>query len=60
MYPFESVRWAWDALWAALCERVGWLPDELAHSGDVHARWESSWDYEDASGGSSPGSMPGP
>jgi ABC-type phosphate/phosphonate transport system substrate-binding protein len=39
MYPFESVRWAWDALWAAVHDRVAWLPAELAHSGDVHARW---------------------
>jgi ABC-type phosphate/phosphonate transport system substrate-binding protein len=39
MYPFESVRWAWDALWDALRERVGWLPATLAHSGDVQARW---------------------
>ena len=39
MYPFESVRWAWDALWAQLRERVDWLPERLAHSGDVHARW---------------------
>jgi ABC-type phosphate/phosphonate transport system substrate-binding protein len=39
MYPFASVRWAWDALWDALRERVDWLPPKLAHSGDVHARW---------------------
>ena len=39
MYPFASVRWAWDALWTAVRERVDWLPAELAHSGDVHARW---------------------
>jgi len=39
MYPFASVRWAWDALWEALRERVDWLPRKLAHSGDVHARW---------------------
>jgi ABC-type phosphate/phosphonate transport system substrate-binding protein len=39
MYPFSSVRWAWDALWDALRERVDWLPDQLAHSGDVQARW---------------------
>jgi len=40
MYPFESVRWAWDALWDLLRERVDWLPEHLAHSGDVHARWD--------------------
>ena len=40
MYPFESVRWAWDALWEALRERVEWLPPKLGHSGDVHARWD--------------------
>jgi len=39
MYPFASVRWAWDALWEALRERVDWLPPKLAHSGDVQARW---------------------
>jgi ABC-type phosphate/phosphonate transport system substrate-binding protein len=39
MYPFASVRWAWDALWESLRERIDWLPDRLAHSGDVHARW---------------------
>ena len=39
MYPFASVVWAWDALWALLRERVAWLPEQLAHSGDVHARW---------------------
>ena len=40
MYPFASVRWAWDALWAALA-RAGRLAARLrsAHSGDVHARW---------------------
>jgi ABC-type phosphate/phosphonate transport system substrate-binding protein len=40
MYPFESVRWAWDALWSALTERVEWLPPRLAHSGDAPARWD--------------------
>ena len=40
MYPFESVRWAWDALWEALRERVDWLPPKLGHSGDVHSRWD--------------------
>jgi ABC-type phosphate/phosphonate transport system substrate-binding protein len=39
MYPFESVRWAWDGLWELLRGRVDWLPEKLAHSGDVHARW---------------------
>lgn len=39
MYPFESVRWAWDALWSAVHERAGWTPPKLAHTGDVHARW---------------------
>ncbi len=39
MYPFESVRWAWDALWSALGERVAWLPPALEHSGDARARW---------------------
>jgi ABC-type phosphate/phosphonate transport system substrate-binding protein len=40
MYPFESVRWAWDALWGLVRERVDWLPEHLAHSGDVHSRWD--------------------
>lgn len=40
MYPFPSVRWAWDALWHGIAERVEWVPRELAHSGDVHARWD--------------------
>ena len=40
MYPFTSVIWAWDALWELLRERAGWLPERLAHSGDVHARWD--------------------
>jgi ABC-type phosphate/phosphonate transport system substrate-binding protein len=40
MYPFPSVRWAWDALWQAVAERVAWVPRQLAHSGDVHARWD--------------------
>lgn len=39
MYPFESVRWAWDALWAAVHALAPWTPATLAHSGDVHARW---------------------
>jgi ABC-type phosphate/phosphonate transport system substrate-binding protein len=40
MYPFASVRWAWDALWEGITERVDWVPRRLAHSGDVHARWD--------------------
>ena len=39
MYPFDSVAWAWDELWAAVHERVPWSPDQLTRSGDVHARW---------------------
>lgn len=39
MYPFESVAWAWDELWAAVHERASWTPAELTRSGDVHARW---------------------
>ncbi len=39
MYPFDSVRWAWDALWSAVHDRTGWTPPKLAHTGDVHARW---------------------
>ena len=40
MYPFESVRWAWDELWDSLARRVTWLPPALAHGGDVHAAWD--------------------
>ncbi len=39
MYPFTSVRPAWEALWDAVHERVPWTPDRLTWSGDVHARW---------------------
>lgn len=39
MYPFASVRWAWDALWTAVSDRVAWAPTALDHSGDVHAAW---------------------
>lgn len=39
MYPFESVRWAWDALWDAVHDGAGWTPPKLAFTGDVHARW---------------------
>lgn len=40
MYPFDSVEWAWDALWERVADRVDWVPPVLAHSGDVHARWD--------------------
>lgn len=39
MYPFAGVRWAWDALWQAVTDRLDWLPPKLAHSGDVHGAW---------------------
>ncbi len=39
MYPFDSVAWAWDELWAAVHERADWTPPNLTRSGDVHARW---------------------
>lgn len=39
MYPFGSVAWAWDELWAAVHARAAWTPDSLTRSGDVHARW---------------------
>jgi ABC-type phosphate/phosphonate transport system substrate-binding protein len=39
MYPFASVAWAWDELWAAVHRRAPWTPSELTRSGDVHARW---------------------
>lgn len=40
MYPFESVAWAWDELWAAVHRRAPWTPDRLIRSGDAHARWD--------------------
>ncbi len=39
MYPFESVAWAWDELWAAVHARAPWTPERLTRSGDIHARW---------------------
>lgn len=39
MYPFASVAWAWDEIWAAVHERAPWTPPSLTRSGDVHARW---------------------
>lgn len=40
MYPFESVAWAWDALWASVHERASWTPPRLTRSGHVRARWD--------------------
>jgi ABC-type phosphate/phosphonate transport system substrate-binding protein len=39
MYPFPSVAWAWDELWAAVHARAPWTPESLTRSGDVQARW---------------------
>ena len=39
MYPFPSVAWAWDDIWAAVHRRAPWTPELLTRSGDVHARW---------------------
>ena len=39
MYPFASVAWAWDELWAAVHRRAPWTPERLTRSGDVQARW---------------------
>ncbi len=39
MYPFPSVAWAWDEIWATVHGRVPWTPPTLTRSGDVHARW---------------------
>jgi len=39
MYPFASVAWAWDEIWAAVHQRAPWTPDTLTRSGDTHARW---------------------
>jgi ABC-type phosphate/phosphonate transport system substrate-binding protein len=42
MYPFASVTWAWDEIWAAVHRRAAWTPETLTWSGDVHARWYDS------------------
>ncbi len=42
MYPFASVSWAWDEIWAAVHQRAPWTPASLTRSGDVHARWYDS------------------
>jgi ABC-type phosphate/phosphonate transport system substrate-binding protein len=39
MYPFDSVAWAWDALWGGVHRRAPWTPSTLTRSGDVHAGW---------------------
>jgi hypothetical protein len=39
MYPFSSVAWAWDSVWAAVHARAPWTPDTLVRSDDVHACW---------------------
>jgi ABC-type phosphate/phosphonate transport system substrate-binding protein len=39
MYPFQSVAWAWDEIWAGVHARAPWTPEHLTRSGDVHARW---------------------
>lgn len=39
MYPFASVAWAWDQLWAAVHARAPWTPASLTRTGDVHASW---------------------
>lgn len=39
MYPFDSVAWAWDALWEVVHSHARWTPPTLTRSGDVHARW---------------------
>jgi len=39
MYPFASVAWAWDEIWAAVHRRTPWTPQTLTRSGDLPARW---------------------
>ncbi len=39
MYPFDSVAWAWDALWGGIHRRTPWTPSTLTRSGNVHAGW---------------------
>lgn len=39
MYPFTSVRWAWEALWDQVHQRAPWTPDSLTFTNDVHASW---------------------
>lgn len=39
MYPFEPIRPAWEALWAAVHERARWTPATVVWADDVQARW---------------------
>jgi ABC-type phosphate/phosphonate transport system substrate-binding protein len=39
MYPFASVTWAWQEIWAAVHRGAPWTPETLTWSNDVHARW---------------------
>jgi ABC-type phosphate/phosphonate transport system substrate-binding protein len=39
MYPFESVRPAWETLWAAVHRSAPWTPATLRWSDDVHETW---------------------
>jgi ABC-type phosphate/phosphonate transport system substrate-binding protein len=39
MYPFDALRPAWGALWAAVHERAPWLPAVLRWTDDVHSCW---------------------
>jgi ABC-type phosphate/phosphonate transport system substrate-binding protein len=39
MYPYESIRPAWDALWAEVHRSAPWTPATLRWSDDVHATW---------------------
>lgn len=40
MYPFASVRWAWDELWSALHRRAPWTPTALAWASDAEQCWQ--------------------
>jgi ABC-type phosphate/phosphonate transport system substrate-binding protein len=39
MYPFASLRPAFDRLWQAVRERAAWVPERLEWDVDLHAQW---------------------
>ena len=39
MYPFEALRPAFDRLWAAVSDRVAWVPESLEWDTDLHEQW---------------------
>lgn len=39
MYPFQTLRPAWERLWSAVHERAPWTPASLRWDGDVRGHW---------------------